>query len=655
MGKSICYGNSNTLIGLDKFGQIHDLYYPYVGLENHLMGNYTHKIGVWADNKFSWFDDGSWQILIDFEKDTMIGKITATNSNLQLKIELTDCLYNQKDIFIRLIKIQNLAQSNRKIKLFINQQFEISESFRGDTAIYDHDQKCIVHYKGERFFMINARNQKGETFDDYSIGLLGIEGKEGTYKDSEDGILSKNNVEHGRVDSVIGLTLEVEASSAQKVEYWITIGKNISEVHQLNDLVLQKTPQKLVDSTRDYWEAWLSKQNIDFLDLDQKYIDQFKKSLLLIDTHAGENGVIIASGDSDLLKNGRGTYSYMWPRDGALVILPLIQAGYFHIPENFFRFCADVITDEGYMLHKYRADSSLGSSWHPWVRDLKNELPIQEDETALVLYAFWKYYEQTKDLELVQEMYQKLIKNPAEFMVKFIDPKTKLPSPTYDLWEEKFGISTFTASTVYAGLNAAANFAELLGKTEDKERYLKTAFELKEAILKYLWSEELGSFVKLVNFTDKGIFVDKTVDMSSIHGILEFGVLDIRDEKVIKSIATVEQKIVCKTDIGGVCRYEGDYYFRVSYDTPGNPWFITSLWLGKYYLKKAKSESELAQTYKWLDWTIKNALPSGVLSEQINPFTGEQLSATPLTWSQAEYVKIVLELIQKLKELRKIS
>lgn len=655
MGKSICYGNSNSLIGLDKFGQIHDLYYPYIGLENHLMGNYTHKIGVWVDNKFSWFDDGSWQILINFEKDTMIGKVTATNTNLHLKIEFTDCLYDQKDVFIRLISVQNLATNKRQIKLFINQQFEISESFRGDTAIYDHDQKCILHYKGERFFMINAQNQKGESFDDYSIGLLGIEGKEGTYKDAEDGILSKNNVEHGRVDSVIGLTLEVEPNSAQKVEYWISMGKNISEVQKLNQLVLQKTPQALVDSTRDYWEAWLAKQNIDFLDLDQKYIDQFKKSLLLIDTHAGENGVIIASGDSDLLKNGRGTYSYMWPRDGALVILPLIQAGYFHIPENFFRFCAKVITDEGYMLHKYRADTSLGSSWHPWVRDLKNELPIQEDETALVLYAFWKYYEQTKDLEFVQEMYQKLIKNPAEFMVKFIDPKTKLPSPTYDLWEEKFGISTFTASTVYAGLKAAANFADLLGKSEDKEKYEKTAFELKEAILQYLWSQELGCFVKLVNFNEGKMFVDKTVDMSSIHGILEFGVLDIHDEKVARSIETVEQKIVCKTDIGGVCRYEGDYYFRVSYDTPGNPWFITSLWLGKYYLKKAKSESELTEVYKWLDWTIKNALPSGVLSEQLNPFTGEQLSATPLTWSQAEYVKIILELIQKLKELRKIS
>ena len=38
-------------------------------------------------------------------------------------------------------------------------------------------------------------------------------------------------------------------------------------------------------------------------------------------------------------------------------------------------------------MHKYRPDKSLGSSWHPWVRNGKPELPIQEDETALVIYA----------------------------------------------------------------------------------------------------------------------------------------------------------------------------------------------------------------------------------------------------------------------------
>ena len=47
---------------------------------------------------------------------------------------------------------------------------------------------------------------------------------------------------------------------------------------------------------------------------------------------------------------------------------------------------------------------------------------------------------------------------------------------------------------------------------------------------------------------------------------------------------------------------------------------------------------------------LKYSQKSGVLSEQINPENGEQMSATPLTWSQAEYVKTILDLNQKLKE-----
>ena len=36
-------------------------------------------------------------------------------------------------------------------------------------------------------------------------------------------------------------------------------------------------------------------------------------------------------------------------------------------------------------MHKYRSDSSLGSSWHGWIVNGHPELPIQEDETALIL------------------------------------------------------------------------------------------------------------------------------------------------------------------------------------------------------------------------------------------------------------------------------
>ena len=114
-------------------------------------------------------------------------------------------------------------------------------------------------------------------------------------------------------------------------------------------------------------------------------------------THADDHGAIIASADSDMLQSGRDTYSYMWPRDGAFSAMAFDMAGNFVIAERFFSFCARVIDEKGYLMHKYRPDDSLGSSWHPWMRNGKVELPIQEDETALVLIGLWHHYFHSKD------------------------------------------------------------------------------------------------------------------------------------------------------------------------------------------------------------------------------------------------------------------
>jgi len=35
------------------------------------------------------------------------------------------------------------------------------------------------------------------------------------------------------------------------------------------------------------------------------------------------------------------------------------------------------------------------------------------------------------------------------------------------------------------------------------------------------------------------------------------------------------------------------------------------------------------------------ALPSGIMSEQVHPYTGEPLSVSPLTWSHAAFVSAV--------------
>ena len=650
MPKSLVLGNGTVLVCLDRNANLSDLYFPYVGLENHIGGHYKHRIGVYVEGQVRWLGEPSWKIESDCIPNTLAGITKAVSDELQIQLTIEDVVYNEKNIFLREVTVKNLSDRDRDIKVYFSHQFELYESHRGDTAFYDPIRRVIIHYKGRRVFLINAITEHRQ-FDDYSVGLFEIEGREGTHRDAEDGELSKNPVEHGMVDSVIGLTLFIKAGEKKVVNYWLTASKHMDSAYKMNEYVLKRTPEYLMQSTKNFWKAWTNKQNFSFYGLDDDTISLFKKSLVYIRAHVGNNGSIIASADSDMLQHGRDTYSYMWPRDGAQVAIGLDKAGDVNVAKRFFEFCRDIITEEGYFMHKYRADKSLGSSWHPWLRDGNIALPIQEDETALIVHALWKHYNVTKDIEFIEELYNDLIYKAAEFMVNYREPITKLPKPSYDLWEEKWGIHTFSCSATYSALKAAARIASLLGKKESMDRYNVAANEIQEAILAHLWDPELKSFCKSVTVENNKVIADRTIDMSSIYGIYKFGVLGIEDDRVKQNIATIKEKLALKTAIGGIARYEGDYYYRTSQDTPGNPWFITTLWLAQYYIAIAKKESDLEPVKEILRWTVKHASPSGVLSEQLDPFSGEQVSAAPLTWSHAEFVITVIEYLEKLEHM----
>lgn len=646
---NIILGNGSSLVGIDEKAELRDLYFPFVGLENHAGGKYRHRVGVWVDNSLSWVGDGEWEVTTTCGEETMSGLTKAVNNDIGIELEFDDVLYNEKNIFIRKVNIKNLWEEKRQIKLFFHHEFEIYESRRGDTAYFDPNQHVIIHYKGRRVFLINALVDD-RAFDDFSVGIFGIEGKEGTFKDAEDGVLSQNPIEHGKVDSAVGLTMEIEPGASKIVNYWIAFAKTIQEATDLNSYVLEKTPSYLMKTTKDFWHAWVNNRTFNFYHLDNNVVDLFKKSLLILRAHVDNNGSILASGDSSILQYGRDTYGYMWPRDGALSAVALDKAGDYNVAKRFFEFCNDVITKDGYFMHKYRPDKSLGSSWHPWVYQKKPQLPIQEDETALILYSLWKHYEFSKDLEFIEGIYNSLIKKSADFMLSYTFEDSGLPHPSYDLWEEKFGISTFTASSVYAAFVAAANFSKLLGKAENEKKYSNAAVKLREAILKYLYNDDKKMFHKLINTQEDAIEYDLTLDMSSIYGIFRFRVLDIHDKRVADSIKTMEE-LSAKIPIGGIMRYEGDWYHRSSDKAPENPWIITSLWLAQYYIAAATEEKDFEKVKQILSWVVSHASSTGVLPEQLDSNSGAHLSATPLTWSHSEFVITIINYLEKLEEL----
>jgi GH15 family glucan-1,4-alpha-glucosidase len=409
--------------------------------------------------------------------------------------------------------------------------------------------------------------------------------------------------------------------------------------------VRERTPASFLARTKDYWRLWANKDESIADHLPTEIARLYKRSTLIIRTQVDNRGAIIAGNDSDVLRFNRDTYSYLWPRDGALVADALDLAGYGEVTRRFFFLCGDLMTREGYLLHKYNPDGSLGSSWHAWsTPEGRLELPIQEDETGLPIWALWQHYERDRDIEFIRPLYRKLVRTGADFMATFRELRTKLPAPSFDLWEERRGIHAFTTAAVWAGLTAGRNFAVAFGQHELAKRYAVAAHEIREAALTHLWDDDRGRFVRTVAVLPDGMIVkDATIDIS-LAGIFLFGMLPAADPRVVATMKAIEQRLTVRTPVGGIARYENDYYFQVSQDVanvPGNPWFVSTLWLTEWYIATAATLDDLERPLALLRWCASKALPSGVLAEQVHPYTGEPLSVSPLTWSHAAFVSAV--------------
>jgi glucoamylase len=651
MPRDIPVGNGKLLICFDHHYNIRDLYFPHVGQENHIQGEYC-RLGIWVDNQFSWVGK-DWKIDLGYEEDTMVTRVSLYHKDLGILLMCRDVVDFHENIYVREIVVENMSPQDRQIRLFLSQNLDISGNSVGDTAAFDPESGGLVHYKGPRYFIIGGKTEKTSGLDQFAVGQKNINGKEGTYIDAEDGLLSGNTISQGSVDSVIGLHLEIKGTSQGKAYYWIAAGETWQDVRRLDAIVKHKSPEALIKRTGDYWHLWVHKETLSLDQLTPEVASLYRRSLLVLNTQIDSQGGILAANDSDVVLFNRDTYSYIWTRDGALVANALDVAGYPVIAQRFYQFASRVITKDGYFLHKYNPDSTLASSWHPWQQNGQHQLPIQEDETALVIWALWNHFVIYRDIEFIKPLYRPLIKKAAEFMCRYRDQETGLPDASYDLWEERRGMLSFTTGTVFGGLTAASLFCTVFGEDDLALHYQQIASEIRDAASKYLWRPEINRFCRMVARDEKGNLVyDDSFD-ASLWGLFAFGLYEANDKRIISTMKAIRDKLWLKTKVGGLARYEGDNYHQVDAKFPGNPWFICTLWLADHLTDQARTEKELEEPLKILQWVAEHALPSGVLAEQVHPVTGEPLSVSPLTWSHATFVASTRKIMRKLARIHR--
>ena len=643
LAREIVLGNGKLLINIDKWLQIRDIFYPFVGQYNHLNGH-AHKIAIFDNDKLTWLNDEVWKKKISYVQDTLQTHCTAINSVAQISIQFNDLVHHEENILIRKLTIHNTSSNNKHIRLCFHHDFHLYGDGIGDTALYHPDTDSVIHYKRSAYFLTGLSSEKSNSvLTDYTTGEKIVPSRR----------LARNPISQGNVDSIISTDVKLNPGEKKVIYYYLTAGENLDSVCKLQKIIFEKGFDELITETNSYQKKWLTNIKPDISVFPKKLQELYKQSLLIIKTQINSNGAIIAANDSDNMQFNKDTYSYMWPRDGALVAITLIKAGFSEVVKSFFTFCKDVLYKEGCLLHKYNPDKTLGSSWHPWVYQNKSSLPIQEDETALALFALWKYYEETEDEAFIKSLYQDFIKPAGDFLARY-RYENGLPKESYDLWEERRGIFLFTVATTIVGLDAAEKLGSI---NKDKQfclQCINNRDDIKTVLQKYFFHKN-GYFRRSVTFENNEVTFDDALD-SSVYALFEFELFDVTDPLVIQTMEKVKEWLSVKTPIGGFARYYKDMYQSKSEDfhaVPGNPWFICTLWYAKYLIKKSVTLAELKEALSILEWVEEHATSTKVLAEQLHPFTGEQVSVSPLTWSHAELIDTMTNYANKFAQLKK--
>jgi GH15 family glucan-1,4-alpha-glucosidase len=652
MPRDLLIGNGSLVVAFDSKYRLADIYFPHVGQENH--GGSPFRFGVWADNALSWIESDAWQRTLTYLRETLVTDADCLNEDLGLRLRCYDVVDADANIYLRKIVVRNLRAEARDIKLFFHHDFNLYGSPTSDTAMFDPDSRSVIHYKAKRYFLINVAVDGRYGVTEYACGRSGIGDSEGTWRDAEDGVLSMNAIQQGAVDSTIAIPLSLEPNGNTTAFYWMCAGMRYGEVRDLDKKIIDDNPSRILARTASLWYTWVNKSGEDLRDLPEELIELYRRSVLTIRAHCDRDGGIVAACDSDIEWGHNDHYSYVWPRDAAFVSDAVDRAGFPEVARRFLNFAHDTISNHGYFLHKYTPDGSLAPLWNPWIRDGEKQLPIQEDETALVVWLLARHYDRTRDLDFVRAVYKRLVVQPAEFMIAFRDPKSGLPLPSFDIWEERQGVFTFTCAAVSAAMNAAAQLATLFNEQDRRERYAAAGAEIRDAIVRHLWIEDEGRFARGLVIRNGALELDRTID-SSVFAAFFLGVFPAESAMVEGTMRAMRDRLWVQTEVGGVARYENDAYQRLADgggNVTGNPWLICTLWLAEHAIARATSVAELQSALDLLRWVRSKARPSLMLPEQIHPFTGAPLSVAPFTWSHAQVVSVVRGYLETLRVLR---
>jgi glucoamylase len=296
---------------------------------------------------------------------------------------------------------------------------------------------------------------------------------------------------------------------------------------------------------------------------------------------------------------------------------------------------------------------------------------LQLDEVALPIVLAWQVGRRGPGT-------YRHVRRAADFLVGFHDPTTGTPAPysPQDRWENQSGYSPATIAAEIAGLVCAAHLARRNGDPASARRWLRTADLWQAKVAGWTLTRtgpystspyylrltkdgnpDAGTTYSIGDGGPSKIDQRKVVDPSFLD-LVRLGVKRADDPAIVSTLRVVDRRLRVRTPNGAFWhRYDYDGYgetrtggeWRITdpdtFTTIGRAWPLLAGERGEYSLARG------GHAQRYLRSMAAAAGPTGLIAEQVwdqHPPAGQPgfrrgegtRSATPLTWSQAQFVRL---------------
>ncbi|MFP4539851.1 MAG: glycoside hydrolase family 15 protein [Candidatus Paceibacterota bacterium] len=404
---------------------------------------------------------------------------------------------------------------------------------------------------------------------------------------------------------------------------------------------LTERAEDLYQEIITYWREWLS-SGMDGPGPDLGfYQEAVERSVLALKLLIFQpTGTMVAAPTASLPDEIEGVrnwdYRFNWMRDSSFAFTVFCKMGYCKEVLRHIDWILDTCLDGNNCQPEllkvlYDIEGKIGPAeeFLGHLKGHKNSQPVrignaaalqsQKDIYGSVLDMFWNVSELWINDNLRSERIWKLISSFADLVVSCWQ------EPGQGIWEFRMEPKHYVYSKVmcWVALDRAVRTAERYGLEGDVERWKDEKDVIKKEVMEKGWSEERGSFVQYFGSEDMD---------ASLLTLSSLGFIEGDDDKMLKTITAVKRELGVGKEL--LLRY------KVDDGLPGSDsaFLITSFWLVDALVLAGK-EKEATDIFENL---LKLRNHTGLLSEQIDPKSGDLLGNFPQAYSHIGLIKSAL-------------